>query len=98
MYKCGHHLFVGIEGLLLVVVAHICFTYIREIGQHLLFLGNKGKSQELNQIPKVLPPWFCRARSVGRNCALCSWPRDIVYYANLEHWLPLSIIKFFFFL
>ena len=94
MCKDGHHIFVGIYGLLLAVVAHLCLTNIREIGSYLLILGINGKSQEVNWIPKVLLPWFYIARSVGSNCALCSWPRDIVYYANHENWLPLGIINF----
>ena len=48
MYKGGHHLFVGIYVLLLAIEAHLCLTYIREIGQYLLFLGIKGKCQEVN--------------------------------------------------
>ena len=48
MYNGGHHLFVGIYGLLLAIVIHLCFTNIKEIGSYLLFIGVIGKIQEIN--------------------------------------------------
>ena len=48
MYKGGHHLSMRIYGLLLAIVTHLFFTYIREIGPYLLFLGIEGKIQEVN--------------------------------------------------
>ena len=48
MYKGGYHLCVRIHEVLLSAIVHVCFTYIREIEPYLLFLGIKGKSQEIN--------------------------------------------------